>query len=86
MTPSLRFWWKRRRLLRQLDDIATAHEKARSALRSPSAEDYQRVADEYRFEHFLADDELRILTTRFVVSEANRLMIPTPDFVAEGGD
>lgn len=86
MTPPLRFWFKRRKLLRQLDEIALAHEKARSELRTASADDLRRLSDDFHFEHSLADDELRRLTTRYVVAEANRLMIPTPEFIADGGD
>jgi len=43
------------------------------------------LGHDFHFEHLLAGDEMIRLTSSYYVRVANRMLIPVPEFKAEGG-
>lgn len=81
------FYWKQRRIQRWKDQISRAHTIAEKEARAKGAtnEELHELPYEFIFQHRLANDEMIRLTSNYYEGQANRMVIPVPEFKIEGG-
>jgi hypothetical protein len=84
---AIRIWREQRRIQALIDRISRSHDAQMKEARASNMpeEDRERIAQENYVAHEEADDELLKLHSSYYIRAANKLMVPTPPFMQEGG-